>query len=160
MTDTLSLEQKPNTLPMGVPRIYKALFSIAMIAVLITACGSETSSSLPEPTATIESPSLQTPAAVPTEIPNSLGEVNIYRDAKAGFALNYPAAWFIEDRAAQDTSGSIAYTVSLFSWDRDSYTPPSKDLNALPDGATKIDITVFNQGPGTLKAIALTLHAE
>ena len=126
------------------------LFSIAMIAVLITACSPATSSSLPEPTGTIESSSIPTPVAVPTATPDHLGDVKIYRDSKAGFALEYPAAWFIEDDAAQDVGGSIVYTISLFSWDRASYTPPSKDLNALPDGATMINIMVFNQGPGSL----------
>jgi len=129
---------------------HKTLFSIAMTAMLITACGSQTVSLSPEPTAAIESSPMKTPAAAPSETPDPLGEVKTYRDAKAGFALNYPAAWFIEDSAAQDAGESMAYTVSLFSWDRDSYTPPSKDLNTLPDGATKIDITVFNQGPGAL----------
>ena len=80
------------------------LFSIAMIAVLITAGSPATSSSLPEPTVTIESSSIPTPVAVPTATPNHLGDVKIYRDSRAGFALEYPAAWFIEDDATQDVS--------------------------------------------------------
>jgi hypothetical protein len=130
---------------------FKSLFSLALAVMLITACGSQTISSPPEPDAVIEPSPTQLPAAIPTETPNPLGEVKVYRDANAGFALDYPAVWFIEDNAAQDAAGSAAYTVSLFSWDRVSYTPTPKDLNTLPNGATKIDITVFNRGPGTLE---------
>lgn len=127
----------------------RTLLSIAVTVLLITACGTQTVSSSPHSTRVIEL--TQIPAANPTQTLISLGEVKIYRDANAGFALDYSAAWFIEDNAAQHAAGSAVYTVSLFSWDRASYTPTPKDLNTLPDGATKIDITVFNQGPGTLE---------
>ena len=129
----------------------RALPSIALTVLLITACGSQTVSSAPQPTTVIESSPAQVSSAIPTETLNPLGEIKIYRDANAGFALNYPAAWFVEDDAAQNAAGSAVYTVSLFSWDRASYTPTPKDLNTLPDGATKIDITVFKQGPNTLE---------
>ena len=129
---------------------HKTLFSIAMTAMLITACGSRTVSLPPEPTATVESSPTQTTASAPTETSDPLGEVKVYRDVNASFALDYPAGWFIEDDAARDAAASAVYTVSLFSWDRVSYTPTPKDPNTLPDGATKIDITVFNQGPGAL----------
>lgn len=129
---------------------HKILFSIAMTAMLVTACGSRTVSLSPEPLATIVPSLTKTPASAPTETPNPLGEVKVYRDVNASFALDYPAAWFIEDGAAQDAAASAVYTVSLFSWDRVSYTPMPKDPNTLPDGATRIDITVFIQGPGAL----------
>lgn len=129
----------------------RSLASIALTVLLITACSSQTVTSAPPPTIVIESSPTPIPSALPTETLNPLGEVKTYRDANAGFALDYPAAWFVEDDAAQNAAGSAVYTVSLFSWDRASYTPAPKDLNTLPDGATKIDITVFNQGPSTLE---------
>jgi len=132
---------------------HKILFSITMTAMLITACGSRTVSLPPETTATVESSPTQTTASAPTETSAPLGEVKVYRDGNASFALDYPAAWFIEDSAAEDAAASAVYTVSLFSWDRVSYSPTPKDPNTLPDGATKIDITVFNQGPGTLDEV-------
>jgi hypothetical protein len=129
----------------------KTLFSIAMTLMLITACSTQTVPSSPEPTTSIESAPTQTSAAIPTETPNPLGEAKVYRDENAGFALDYPAAWFIEDDAARDAAGSAVYTASLFSWDRNSYTPTPKDPNTLPEGVTKIDITVFNQGSNSLE---------
>ena len=129
----------------------RTLFYIATTVLLITACGSQTVSSAPQPTMVIVSSPTQIPVVIPAETPNPFGEVKIYHDANAGFALDYPAAWFVEDDAAQNAAGSAVYTVSLFSWDRAAYTPTPKDLNTLPDGATKIDITVFNQGPNTLE---------
>ncbi len=86
----------------------------------------------------------------PTEAPAQLGEVRTYRDTLAGFALDYPAQWYLEDDALPGAADSVAYTVSLFSWDRASATRPPKDLNTLPDGAAKIDITVFNDGSKTV----------
>ena len=87
---------------------------------------------------------------IPTGTPHQLGEVKTYRDEIAGFSLDYPATWFVEADALQGAAESAVYTVSLFSWDRKIATPSTKDLNTLPEGATKIDITVFNQGPATL----------
>jgi hypothetical protein len=129
----------------------KSLFSLAMAVLLITACGPQTVSLPPGSTAVIEHSPTQLPAAIPTETPNPLGEVKVYRDTNAGFALDYLAAWFIEEGATQDAAGSVIYTVSLFSLDHVSRTPMPKDLNTFPDGETKIDITVFNQDPNTLE---------
>lgn len=84
-----------------------------MTVLLIAACSSQTGSLTPEPTTTIEPAPMQT-AVVLSEIPNPLGDVKLYRDEKAGLGLDYPAALFIEDRAAQDASENIVYTVSLF----------------------------------------------
>ncbi|HEX6033446.1 MAG TPA: NBR1-Ig-like domain-containing protein, partial [Anaerolineales bacterium] len=83
----------------------------------------------------------------------------MYRDQTAKFALDYPTAWFLEDNAAQDAAGTAIYTVSLFSWDRMTYTPLPKDLNTLPDGAIKIDITVFNEKLRSLEE-AVRLYAN
>ena len=129
---------------------HNTLLTIAITVMLITACSSPNVATSPELTTIIESTPTKAPALIPTKTPNSLGEVKVYRDEYAGFALDYPATWQLENNSLQGAAESAVYTSSLFSWDRASYTPTPKDLNTLPNGATKIDITVFNQSPNTL----------
>ena len=147
----------------------KSKLFMLVLLFLITGCASQTPVA-PVPT-DVNTPLPSTPASAPTEaqvvptqaqaiptetqavsteIPNQLGEVKTYRDDLARFALDYPAEWYIENDALQGAEESVAYSVRLFSWDPTAATPPSKDLNTLPDGATKIDITVFNEGSETL----------
>lgn len=133
----------------------KSVLIMFTLLLLIAGCASPTPV-VPVP-ADVNTPLSPAPTSAPTEaqavhteIPNQSGEVKIYRDDLAGFALDYPAEWYIEDGALQGAGESVAYTVSLITWDPTSPMPPSKDLNTLPDGATKIDITVFNKGSKTL----------
>ncbi len=128
----------------------KTLFSIVITAILGIACAPQIVSPSPALTPIIESSPTQRPGATPSEPLQALVEVKVYRDENAGLALEYPAAWELENNALQDAAESTVYTSSLFSWDRASFTLAPKDLNTLPDGATKIDITVFTQGPKTL----------
>jgi hypothetical protein len=128
------------------------LFSTAIVLMLITACSPQNLITPVQPTEIVEQSSTQLPVVIPTETPNSLGKVKVYHDENAGFALEYPATWQLEDSALQGVAESAVYTVSLFSWDRATYTPEPKDQNSIPDGAVKIDITVFNQGASTLEA--------
>ncbi len=128
----------------------KTLFAIVIIAIPGIACASRIVTPSPAFTPWNESSPVPGPAVSQGETLQSLGEVRVYRDDHAGLALDYPAAWALEDNATQGAAESAVYTSSLFSWDRASFTPAPKDLNALPGGATKIDITVFNQGPDTL----------
>lgn len=137
-----------------------------LLALILTACGAKPADIPPTkpPEATVTPTTLwsltptalpgsdQNPSATsaaPTEAANLAGDVETYGDEQAGLALDYPAGWFLEDAALQGAGESAVYTVSLFSWDYTSVTP-SKDLNTLPEGETKIDITVFNQGAATL----------
>src|SRR3990172_3247208 len=116
----------------------------------VIACNAQSGASSPDPTPILERALTTVPTIIPTETQHPLGEVKTYHDEMAGFALDYPAAWFVETDALQGAAESVVYTVSLYSWDRKIATPPTKDLNTLPNGTTKIDITVFNQGPATL----------
>jgi len=126
----------------------KSIFFMFVLLLLIAGCASPTPVA-PVPT-DVNTPLPSTPTSAPTEIPNQSGEVKTYRDDIAGFELDYPAEWYIQDDALQGAGESVAYTVSLITWDPNSPMSPSKDLNTLPDGATKIDITVFNEGFDTL----------
>src|SRR3972149_2946394 len=128
----------------------KTIFVLLVVAMSVIACTSQSGASSPDPTPILERTPTTVPTIIPTGTPHQLGQVKTYHDEIAGFALDYPAGWFVETDALQGAAESAVYTVSLFSWDRKIATPPSKDLNTLPNGTTKIDITVFNQGPATL----------
>lgn len=124
---------------------------LAACAPVVQASDGVTSSTLESvPSVAVESSPIQRPSEIPSDTPQPLGGLKTYRDENAGIALDYPAAWELESNALQDAAQSVAYTSGLFSWNRASHTPTPKDPNTLPEGATSIDITVFNQGPGTL----------
>jgi hypothetical protein len=74
-----------------------------------------------------------------------------YTDDFAGFSLDYPAGWYLESSALSHAEESIAYSIGIASWDiLHPPTPGGKNLNALPEGATKIEVTVLKQ-PMTLE---------
>jgi len=123
------------------------------VPALVVSVSSETSTALPDattPAPTEEQTGPTEEQTGPAEVPNFAGEFQTYRDDLAGFEMDFPAEWYLQDDTLQGAKDSVAYTVSLVTWDPHAPMPPSKDLNSLPEGATKIDITVFNQGPETL----------
>jgi hypothetical protein len=73
-------------------------------------------------------------------------EMTTYTDDFAGFSIDYPADWFIEASAAVNAEQAFAYAISIATWDLlNPPTPGSKDLNTMPEGATKIDVAVVKQ---------------
>lgn len=80
-----------------------------------------------------------------------LSGMQTYTDDLAGFSLDYPANWFIDDSVLANAGQGFAYTVGIATWDlRNPPTPSGKDSNALPEGGTKIDVTVVRE-PKTLE---------
>jgi hypothetical protein len=66
-----------------------------------------------------------------------------YTDDFAGFSLDYPAGWFLESSALAHVEESFSYSVSFASWDiLHPPTPGGKEPHGLPEGGTKIDLTV------------------
>ena len=127
---------------------------ICAFVLLINAC---TAPGTPQPIATAIPASETLPAPEPTK-PRAQTEPSpttesmpsitraTYTDDLAGFSLDYPAGWFIEDTALAHAKESFAYSVALASWDiNNPPTPGGKDQNALPEGETKIDVTVVKQ---------------
>ena len=74
-----------------------------------------------------------------------------YTDDYAGFSLDYPADWFLESSALAHAQESIAYSISVASWDiLHPPAPTNKDPNGIPAGGTKIDVAVTKE-PMTLE---------
>lgn len=128
-----------------------------LLVISISACAA------PSPTQSIEtlipsdtpSPTFE-PTQPPVEVEASPTNQDspataTYTDNSAGFSLDYPAEWFIDDSVLANAEEAFAYTVGIATWDlRNPTTPEGKDLNTLPEGATKIDVTVVKQ-PMTLE---------
>lgn len=127
---------------------------ICAFVLLISAC---TAPGTPQPITTAIPASGTLQASEPTRLPvraepSATTEgmppmtMATYTDDLAGFSLDYPAGWFIEDSALAHAEESFAYSVALASWDiNNPPTPGGKDQNALPEGETKIDVTVVKQ---------------
>lgn len=95
------------------------------------------------------------PSSTSAAIPNPA----TYTDTLAGFSLDYPAGWFLDDSVLANAGQGYAYTVGIATWDlRNPPTPGGKQENALPEGGTKIDVTVVKE-PMTLEE-AVAKQAE
>jgi hypothetical protein len=102
------------------------------------------------PTQTALPPEPTLPPALPTATATEVLNLATYTDDLAGFSLDYPADWFLEDSVLVHAQESYAYTVGIATWDlRNPPTPGGKQEDALPEGGTKIDVTVVKD-PMTL----------
>lgn len=114
----------------------------AMFVVLLSACAS------PNTSRPIDTVVTTTPEAVLA--PTNSG-LQTYTDTLAGFSLDYPAGWFIEDSALVHAGEGTNYSISISSWDILNPPPPSEwEANGLPKGGTKFDVTVIKE-PMTLE---------
>lgn len=86
--------------------------------------------------------------AVPSTGGNPSG-LQTYTDTLAGFSLDYPAGWFIEDSVLVHAEESSNYSISIASWDILN-PPPDRQANGLPNGGAKFDVTVIKE-PMTLE---------
>lgn len=94
-------------------------------------------------------PAVQGEPSLPT---GNLPEMATYTDDLAGFSLDYPAGWFIEDSVLVHAQESSNYSISISSWDVLNPPPPSeRQTNGLPNGGAKFDVTVIKD-PMTLQA--------
>lgn len=134
------------------------LFSV--LALLFSACAAP---STPQPTSTAIPTNEVLPSPEPTlppvnvETPTAnanMPEIVTYTDDVAGFSIDYPAGWFLENSAAANADQAFAYSVSIATWDLLSpATPPGKGQNGIPEGGTKIDVAVTKQATTLEEAI-------
>ena len=88
-------------------------------------------------------------------------EMATYTDDLAGFSLDYPAGWFLNDSVLVNAEESFAYAISIASWDiNNPPTPGGNDLNTMPEGATKIDVAVTKQAMTLEEAVAQQAENE
>ena len=132
------------------------ILPLIVFVYLVSACAAPTPSA-PQPP-TIEPTSTPEPTEPPVQVePSPTTEsapavtMTTYTDDYAGFSLDYPANWFIESSALAHVQESIGYSISVASWDiLNPPAPSGKDPNTLPEGGTKIDVSVLKE-PMTLE---------
>ena len=146
-------------------KIRFVLFSVLML--LLSACAAPGTAQPIEtiiPTQTIVSTAEPTPPVIQPELSPTIGttpEMITYTDDLAGFSLDYPAGWFINDTALANAEESFAYAISIASWDiNNPPTPGGKDLNTMPEGSTKIDVAVTKQATTLEEAVAQQAENE
>ncbi|MEX2162262.1 MAG: hypothetical protein WD751_10150 [Anaerolineales bacterium] len=111
------------------------LFALLIPALLLAACGSPAT----EPTVAFDLPTAQVlvteTVAVATALPF---EAATYRDAEAGFELQYPAAWFV---IGGETQSRGSY-VQIVSWDAGA-----NGITETPTGESVLQITIYQWDP-------------
>jgi hypothetical protein len=84
-----------------------------------------------------------------------------YTDESAGFSLDYPAGWFIDDSVLANADQAFAYSVGIATWDlRNPPTPSGKGQNGIPEGGIKIDVGVVKQSMTLEEAVAQQAENE
>ena len=70
-----------------------------------------------------------------------------YRDEVGGWEIDYPAAWSLIDVAAQIKQESLNYSITLTSWQ-----PQEPGTHGIPEGGSKVDISVDKNGAASPEA--------
>jgi hypothetical protein len=96
-------------------------------------------------------PSVPTSTTAPRA---DLGQTRIYRDDIAGFELDVPAHWSLTPVNSEGMVNSVIYTATFHSW-----VPLGGGSQGIPNGETKIDITVYKNSPET-PAAALEMRKQ
>jgi hypothetical protein len=121
-------------------------FIVILVALGLAAC-------VPEFTPTSEPHEVQTPLVSNTPVPNATAtgavaqpqgklpapsfESQTYIDEVAGFALEYPAGWTVKESLVGERGSQVLLLSS----------PDIADLASLPEGATRVAVTVNQWDP-------------
>ena len=123
----------------------KRIFLVLSLAVtFLSACMAPPTNSVPAPEIT-EAPVLPAtePALAPTEavpsakLPAASFESRTYINDTAGFALDYPAGWTVNEAVVGDRGSQVQFLSS----------PDLADVSVLPEGATRVTATVYQWDP-------------
>ncbi len=71
-------------------------------------------------------------------------DVLVYRDDLAGFMIEYPATWSLVDVTPEIKQQSKSYSITFSSW-----KPQEPGQQGMPEGGSKIDLTVTKGGAAT-----------
>lgn len=117
------------------------MYRIAMLLTLIllvTACSPATTS-VPAPAATEEPTLTSVPTDVPVnpKLPAAPFESETYINEEAGFALDYPARWTVNESVVGDRGSQVQFLSS----------PEIADLAVLPEGASRISAAIYDWDP-------------
>ena len=123
----------------------KRIFLVLSLAVtFLSACMASPANSVRVPEIT-EAPVLPAtePALAPTEavpsakLPAASFESRTYINDIAGFALDYPAGWMVNEAVVGDRGSQVQFLSS----------PDLADVSVLPEGATRVTATVYQWDP-------------
>lgn len=147
------------------------LLALVLLALAVSACGAraarptpqptvaataalptssaDAQSPLPRPTAAADAQSpLPPPTAAVTPTPTRpVFEMETFRDETAGFEIDYPVGWSVIDPAAAVKANAFIYSVTFQSW-----PPEEPGSQGIPDGASKMDISITRDGAETVEA--------
>jgi LysM repeat protein len=77
----------------------------------------------------------------------SVAATHTYRDEIGGFELDYPASWSVVDVTPEMKEQALAYSITFMSW-----LPSEPGTDALPEGGSKIDVSVTKAAAASLDA--------
>jgi len=122
----------------------KIIFILTLFALSLAACGSPaTPTPAPEATSVPVENNMPVPGMAVTEmvvegkIPAASFESQTYINESVGFALDYPAQWTVKESVVGDR-GSQTLLLS---------NPEIADLPVVPEGETRIALTVYQWDP-------------
>jgi len=142
------------------------LLALVVLALLVSACGSRTAQ--PEAPATVAVPTAETDAESPLPLPTAatdaesplppteavtptptvpVFEMETFRDEVTGFEIEHPIGWTILDPAAEVKTNAFIYSVTLQSW-----PPEEPGTQGIPEGGSKMDISITKDGAETVEA--------
>ncbi len=149
------------------------LLALIVLALLVSACGSRNAQTETRPTAEATAitavPTTATDAESPLPLPTSatdaqsplpppteavtptptvpVFEMETFRDEVAGFEIEHPVGWTILDPAAEVKANAFIYSVTLQSW-----PPEEPGTQGIPEGGSKMDISIAKDGAETVEA--------
>jgi len=114
---------------------------VSVILTFLSACTAAPTSSLPEPIQT-ELPTQElvpTPTAVAPnpKLPASSFESQPYVNEGAGYALDYPVGWTVNESLAGDRASQVQFLSS----------PDLAEVATLPEGATRLNAVIYQWDP-------------
>jgi hypothetical protein len=118
-------------------------FIIFVSVMLLATCSAPGTTPLPVETDAPALPTSIEPASAPTEaapnpkLPAASFESQTYLNEEAGFALDYPAGWTVNEVVI----GSRGTQVQFLS------SPEIADLATLPEGGTRVNATLYQWDP-------------
>lgn len=167
-------------------RIDRLVFPLlVMVALSVAACGERpaqpaaTPATLApaEPTATATTPAeaesplptpttagdAESPLPAPTETVSATATVTAttgldmttLRDEYAGFAIDYPTGWTVLEPPLEVREDAIIYSITLQSWPLEE-----PGTQGIPEGGSKMDISVSKSAAATLEAALAAYRTE
>jgi hypothetical protein len=145
------------------------LLALVVLALLVSACGPRTAQPEPQPTTAATVTPADTDAVSPLPLPTSATdaqsplppptevvtptptvpafEMETFRDDVTGFEIDYPVGWTIIDPPAEVKTNAFIYSVTLQSWPLEE-----PGTHGIPEGGSKMDISIARDGAETLEA--------